>query len=192
MWLVFKGVMSTDMGNHKRIVTSLEGRLERLTAAQPSGDAGATDPSCDLETAYDFGNEEDRIEIVEAIVHAADLSGQALPQAVAYEFGRRVLKEFHSQSLQEKRDNLPVTAFMTNLDDVLVQAKVQLGFLNYVVEPLWNSLSCILPQIKSRHEAVLERIAEINFDDLERWPGQCGELYQNADFGSDESGDSVE
>ena len=126
MWLVFKGVMSTDMGNHKRIVTSLEGRLERWTAAQPSGDAGTTDPSCDLETAYDFGNEEDRIEIVEAIVHAADLSGQALPQAVAYEFGRRVLKEFHSQSLQEKRDNLPVTAFMTNLDDVLVQAKVQL------------------------------------------------------------------
>ena len=192
MWLVFKGVMSTDMGNHKRIVTSLEGRLERLTAAQPSGDAGATDPSCDLETAYDFGNEEDRIEIVEAIVHAADLSGQALPQAVAYEFGRRVLKEFHSQSLQEKRDNLPVTAFMTNLDDVLVQAKVQLGFLNYVVEPLWNSLSCILPQIKSRHEAVLERVAEINFDDLERWPGKCCELYQNADFGSDASGDSVE
>ena len=192
MWLVFKGVMSTDMGNHKRIVTSLEGRLERLTAAQPSGDAGATDPSCDLETAYDFGNEEDRIEIVEAIVHAADLSGQALPQAVAYEFGRRVLKEFHSQSQQEKRDNLPVTAFMTNLDDVLVQAKVQLGFLNYVVEPLWNSLSCILPQIKSRHEAVLERVAEINFDDLERWPGKCCELYQNADFGSDASGDSVE
>ena len=38
----------------------------------------------------------------------------------------------------------------------------------------------------------LERVAEINFDDLERWPGQCGELYQNADFGSDESGDSVE
>ena len=192
MWLVFKGVMSTDMGNHKRIVTSLEGRLERLTAAQPSGDAGATDPSCDLETAYDFGNEEDRIEIVEAIVHAADLSGQALPQAVAYEFGRRVLKEFHSQSLQEKRDNLPVTAFMTNLDDVLVQAKVQLGFLNYVVEPLWNSLSCILPQIKSRHEAVLKRVAEINFDDLERWPGKCCELYQNADSGSDASGDSVE
>ena len=183
MWLVFKGVMSTDMGNHKRIVTSLKSRSERLTAAKPSEDAAASAPSCGLETAYDFGNEEDRLEIVEAIVHAADLSGQALPQAVAYEFGRRVLKEFHSQSQREKRDHLPVTAFMTNLDDVLVQAKVQLGFLNYVVEPLWNSLSCILPQIKSRHEAVLERLAEIHFDDLERWPGQCGGLCQNEVFG---------
>ena len=194
MWLVFKGVMSTDMGNHKRIVTSLKSRSERLTAAKPSEDAAASAPSCGLETAYDFGNEEDRLEIVEAIVHAADLSGQALPQAVAYEFGRRVLKEFHSQSQREKRDHLPVTAFMTNLDDILVQAKVQLGFLNYVVEPLWNSLSCILPQIKSRHEAVLERLAEIHFDDLERWPGQCGGLCQNEVFGpaSSSSDESVD
>jgi len=37
--------------------------------------------------------------VVQAIVHAADLSGQTLEKDIAYSFGRGVLREFHAQVL---------------------------------------------------------------------------------------------
>ena len=49
----------------------------------------------------------------------------------------QVLREFYLQSEREAREDLPQTAFMKDLDNVLTQAKLQLGFLNFVVEPLW-------------------------------------------------------
>jgi len=38
-------------------------------------------------------------ELLQAIVHAADLSGQTLDKGIAYSFGRGVLQEFHAQVL---------------------------------------------------------------------------------------------
>ena len=39
------------------------------------------------------------VHLVQAIVHAADLSGQTLQKDIAYSFGRGVLQEFHAQVL---------------------------------------------------------------------------------------------
>jgi hypothetical protein len=39
------------------------------------------------------------VHMVQAIVHAADLSGQTLEKDIAYSFGRGVLREFHTQVL---------------------------------------------------------------------------------------------
>lgn len=86
---------------------------------------------------YDVHKEADRLELVKAIVHASDLSGQAMEPEVAYLFGQGVLAEFHEQATREVLEKLPQTPFMKNLDDKLHQAKAQLGFINFVVEPLW-------------------------------------------------------
>ena len=40
------------------------------------------------------------VHLVQAIVHAADLSGQTLQKDIAYSFGRGVLQEFHAQVLE--------------------------------------------------------------------------------------------
>ena len=63
----------------------------------------------------------------------------------------------HAQSQLESEEKLPATSFMKNLHLPLVQAKAQLGFLNFVVEPLWNYLGAIFPEIKERHKAVVDR-----------------------------------
>jgi hypothetical protein len=60
--------MATDMGVHKKIV---EGLKERPTGK------------------FDVCNDEDKKELLCAIVHAADLSGQTLPANVAHQFGER-------------------------------------------------------------------------------------------------------
>jgi hypothetical protein len=63
----------------------------------------------------------------------------------------------HAQSLLESDRKLAATSFMKNLHLPLVQAKAQLGFLNFVVEPLWNYLGVIFPEIKERHRSVVDR-----------------------------------
>ncbi len=113
-------------------------------------------------------------------MHAADLSGQTLQKDIAYSFGRGVLREFHSQSRLERAEKLAATPFMKNLHLPLMQAKAQLGFLNFVVEPLWNCLGVIFPEIQERHKAVIDRLSEIDFDRLDEWGGRCAGLEQEA------------
>jgi hypothetical protein len=112
---------------HKNIVAQLKARA-KLAATQDG-------------LAYSFLDKADRIELVQAIVHAADLSAQSMPACVAYKFGRGVLEEFHNQYLRERREKLPESLFMKDLHQPLAQAKAQLGFLQYVVGPLWEAFS---------------------------------------------------
>jgi hypothetical protein len=60
--------MATDMGVHKSIVEGLK--------ARPAGE-------------FDACNDQDKKDLLCAIVHAADLSGQTLPEGVAHKFGER-------------------------------------------------------------------------------------------------------
>lgn len=199
--LVFEGIMATDMQNHKAIVSALSERCDQLSEqlagvdSQPAGDRKSpvspvhfSGRKVSLSSSslvdspsllvYDVHKESDRLELVKAIVHASDLSGQAMEPEVAYSFGKGVLAEFHQQATREAQEKLPETPFMKNLDDTLQQAKAQLGFINFVVEPLWNNLCCIFPEIKPRHQAVLNRLGEIDFDNLEEWPGKIEGLQR--------------
>jgi hypothetical protein len=88
---------------------------------------------------------------------------------------------FHAQSRLERVEKLAATSFMKNLHLPLVQAKAQLGFLNFVVEPLWNHLGVIFPEIKERHKAVVDRLNEIDFDRLDEWGGRCLSLEEEAE-----------
>jgi len=179
--------MATDMANHKSIVDELSARCDSLSTqgrnTSPSGGClsparqgmmrgGSSLADAPSLKVYDVHQASDRLELVKAIVHAADLSGQALEPEVAYNFGKGVLAEFHAQATRESTEKLPQTPHMKNLDDTLQQAKAQLGFLNFVVEPLWNNLSCVFPEIKDRHQAVLTRLGEIDFDNIDEWPGK--------------------
>lgn len=187
--LVHEGIMATDMANHKSIVDSLADAVRAPppdTGREQAGEEPRTCPSAsapraaaqgsvegDSHEVFDIENEQDRLKLIRAIVHAADLSGQVLEKDTAYSFGRGVLTEFHLQSQHERMEKLPATPFMQNLHLPLAQAKAQLGFLNFVVEPLWNNLCMIFPEIKHRHEAVLERMSELDFDSLHQWGGLC-------------------
>ncbi|EKX32100.1 hypothetical protein GUITHDRAFT_148851 [Guillardia theta CCMP2712] len=150
---IYEGIMSTDMQNHKQIVKEMEARVEE-------------------QKSYDINIPRDRVELVQAIVHCADLSGQTLEPEVAYQFGRGVMEEFHIQSQREKNENLMETPFMKGLHKPLAQAKAQLGFLHYVVGPLWKSLAIIFPQLSLRSERIEERCSEIDFEKLDVWKGK--------------------
>lgn len=82
------------------------------------------------------------------LVHAADLSGQAYPPAVARQWGERVVREFREQAAKERRHGLPVAPFMAELDTPSQVAKLQLSFIDNVVLPLWEAVSELLPGLR--------------------------------------------
>jgi hypothetical protein len=70
-----------------------------------------------------------------------------LPMAMRW--GEKCIEEFRDQARKEKELGLPVTAFMTDLDDELNQMRLQLNFVTNIVEPLWSALVACLPRLST-------------------------------------------
>eukprot|EP00753_Platysulcus_tardus_P009531 PLAT217.22.p1 GENE.PLAT217.22~~PLAT217.22.p1 ORF type:complete len:700 (-),score=407.86 PLAT217.22:285-2384(-) len=128
-------ILSTDMKMHYDMVTGLNAR-----------EPGA---------AFSREVSEDRLALMEAVVHCADIGAQMLPPHVAARWGARCVEEFRTQAAAEADAGLPVTAFMENLDDSVTVAKLQLNFIDFVVQPIWTTLTRLFP----RNEHLLTNLA---------------------------------
>lgn len=164
--LVFHGIMATDMQNHKALMQDLGERVDKQQAG---------------EAPFDTANPEDMRALLKIVVHASDLSGQCMDPDVAYEFGKRVLEEFYNQAQKERAEQLPESVFMKNLHVPLSQAKAQLGFLHYVVSPLWKRMCQLFPELEPLAGRVEERATEIDFDDLSSWKGVNATLVEKGE-----------
>ena len=117
--LVVKAILDTDMRQHSSIVSSLNQRNESTASGK-----GLAEPAGGL-LKWDRDSDNDRLQLAGAIVHCSDLSGQAMPQSIARQWGSRVITEFRAQCTLEERLGLPVTSFMMGLDDPARQAELQ-------------------------------------------------------------------
>ncbi|TMW56555.1 hypothetical protein Poli38472_006565 [Pythium oligandrum] len=82
------------------------------------------------------------------LMHAADISYQALPFKQAYEWGSRLLDEFQNQSRTEADQGIPTDFFMQNLDDQKTRLIVQLNLINYVARPIWLPLTSLCHHLR--------------------------------------------
>eukprot|EP00282_Hemiselmis_andersenii_P002848 CAMPEP_0114129220 /NCGR_PEP_ID=MMETSP0043_2-20121206/11358_1 /TAXON_ID=464988 /ORGANISM="Hemiselmis andersenii, Strain CCMP644" /LENGTH=511 /DNA_ID=CAMNT_0001222479 /DNA_START=413 /DNA_END=1945 /DNA_ORIENTATION=+ len=172
MVMIEEAIMATDMGVHKSICEELQVRAERVAQAAAAGTPLK-------ERSFSRDSFEDRVFLVRSIVHTADLSGQAMPKEVAYKFGAGVLTEFHHQYCKEAQLSLPLSGWMKDLDLALGQAKSQLGFITFVVLPLWASMGTIFTSLKPQVDRVQSRMEEIDFDNLDKWGGFVRGLQPN-------------
>ena len=58
--------------------------------------------------------------------------------------------EFRNQVARETAAGMPVAPHLQNLETDLDVAKLQLGFLDFVVAPLWNAAAMLFPAAKER------------------------------------------
>lgn len=93
------------------------------------------------------------------VMHAADLSGQALPYSQAARWGMRMLTEFQAQAKHEQELLMSVDSFMANLHHIKARVTVQMNFINYVLRPLWLPLATLCPALRVYVDAL-----EHNFD----------------------------
>jgi hypothetical protein len=76
--------------------------------------------------------------ICEMFLHAADIGNPCLEMEQALKWKDMIIMEFMEQGKQEQALGLPVTPFMIGLEEVMAQAKSQLGFINFVVGPFYE------------------------------------------------------
>ena len=147
--MIVSGILSTDMTHHRDIVAKLDQRCERCIKMPPSAPdgVGSSSSSSGLPMPFSRDCEEDRLELVSAVVHSSDLSGQAMPAHIARKWGAKVIDEFRAQASLEARLELPVTEFMTGLENKSRQAQLQIGFVSHVVLPLWRAMATLYPSL---------------------------------------------
>jgi hypothetical protein len=75
---------------------------------------------------FDVNKPDDRQLLCATLIHAADLSGQVYSSSeLAQQWELRISLEFQAQALKEASLNMPVAPFMTNLDDIVHRARMQ-------------------------------------------------------------------
>jgi GAF domain-containing protein len=127
--MVMSSILATDMSLHMGMTTDLQNR------------AGS-------ESGLSRSSEEDRQLVMNTIVHGADLSNPMLPMPISGTWATLVLQEFNAQAAKEEELGLPVTSFMVKSDDIS-KANLNLGFINYVVHPLWKVMATdIFPHLQ--------------------------------------------
>ena len=129
-----------------------------LAVAGGSGGAGGgngadgvgSSPPPSVRGHFNMTKPADRQLILNAILHAADLSGQVLPHAVAMQWGDRCLDEFQAQAEREEREGLMPAPFMLGLSQEDVRLRGQIIFVERSVKPLWSLVADCFPEMIGR------------------------------------------
>lgn len=141
---IIDAILSTDMSRHFELVATLRERDPSMPWGRPE------DP---------LYRKKNGALLVKAVVHAADLVGQALPWELSQKWSDRVLQEFRAQARMEVERGLPKTPHMHGLDSPAAVLNLQKGFVENIVLPLWSGMVRILPGV-----AHLEENARQNAD----------------------------
>ncbi|KAF4670905.1 hypothetical protein FOZ61_007915 [Perkinsus olseni] len=137
-------ILATDMKVHFDITIKLQELLLDYNGSNEErhGQAGEW---------IDGALAESRPTLLQGIVHAADISNPLMPYDEYYNWSYRVVSEYYRQAEAERMEGLPFAPFMAHRpDDTLELAKLQVGFISFVVSPLWNTLDGLLNGIHER------------------------------------------
>lgn len=116
----------------------------------------STDMSCHFALTQDFknhpptfdpNNEADRLLLIKVMLHAADIGNPVLPFNINKAWSEKVHREFLAQAQEEQKLGIPSSPHMTAVDEA-VRNKLEVNFIDYIVMPLWERLTEVLPDVK--------------------------------------------
>jgi hypothetical protein len=142
-------VLATDMSGHRDLHARVQRRLAEADAT--SGDSapeGAVGPCCALSGGLRRDSAEDRQLLVAFVLHCADLCCPLMAPPVSRRVARELSREFEAQAAQERAQGLPVTVPLADGD--AAKARMELGFIQFVVQPLYVTLERIAPAVGAR------------------------------------------
>mmetsp|Transcript_2596 Transcript_2596/g.3625 ORF Transcript_2596/g.3625 Transcript_2596/m.3625 type:complete len:377 (-) Transcript_2596:270-1400(-) len=134
-------ILYTDPSKHGKLSTRLQ-ELSSRWARIKLHDEELTD--------YDFQT------LIYAFVHASDLNNLVQKyKEVTFEWYRRIVAEFQSQSRLEKAKRLQVTPFMSTLDSESARIKMQIDFTSHN-SLYFKDLAKIIPNIEHFNDIIEE------------------------------------
>lgn len=123
---IIESIICTDMSKHNALVDKLKALRDKCAA----------DPEYKFEKT-------DRTFLSAMIVHACDLSNCVVEYEHCYKWSVRIAQEFHDQYKAEEKLDAdvygPPTAFL-KYTDAAGFCKSQIGFMDFVLKPMWEVL----------------------------------------------------
>ncbi|XP_076343668.1 3',5'-cyclic-AMP phosphodiesterase 4C-like isoform X2 [Tachypleus tridentatus] len=116
-------VLATDMSKHMSLLAGLKTMVETKKVTG-SG-------------VLLLDNYTERIQVLQNMIHCADLGGPTKPLEMYKEWVGFIMEEFFQQGDKEKEQGLDISP-MCDRDNVSVE-KTQVGFIDYIVHPLWET-----------------------------------------------------
>eukprot|EP00759_Apiculatamorpha_spiralis_P014400 PhF_6_TR21053/c0_g1_i1/m.30309/K13755/PDE1; calcium/calmodulin-dependent 3',5'-cyclic nucleotide phosphodiesterase len=121
---VVEMVLATDMGLHAKILGQFRRRLQEN---------------------HDLTKKEDVRLALSMAVKMADISNCGRPERLYLKWCSKIADEFYMQGDRERQLGMPCSPFMDRLQPAM--AKGQIAFMNYIVVPLFESVSELLPDM---------------------------------------------
>ncbi|XP_041563054.1 cAMP-specific 3',5'-cyclic phosphodiesterase isoform X5 [Drosophila elegans] len=121
--MVIDIVLSTDMSKHMSLLADLKTMVETKKVAG-SG-------------VLLLDNYTDRIQVLENLVHCADLSNPTKPLPLYKRWVALLMEEFFLQGDKERENGMDISP-MCDRHNATIE-KSQVGFIDYIVHPLWET-----------------------------------------------------
>ncbi|XP_022245748.1 cAMP-specific 3',5'-cyclic phosphodiesterase, isoforms N/G-like [Limulus polyphemus] len=121
--IVIDMVIATDMSKHMSLLADLKTMVETKKVAG-SG-------------VLLLDNYTERIQVLQNMIHCADLSAPAKPLEMYRKWVDLLMEEFFQQGDKEKEQELDISP-MCDRHNATVE-KSQVGFIDYIVHPLWET-----------------------------------------------------
>ncbi|KAL4095179.1 hypothetical protein PRIC1_008557 [Phytophthora ramorum] len=125
---IVRCILGTDMKHHTKLLSEL----------------------AVVGTAQGFENvPEGRQLLLNMIIHGSDLGSVGRPLRVALKWVERVCTEFTQQAERCAELGLNVPPHLLNLQDEATRCRLQMNFIDYLVAPLWVTMSGLVPAAKT-------------------------------------------
>jgi PAS domain-containing protein len=148
---IITSILGTDMSKHLTMLENMNSRYKDLSS-KPIGQ-----------------QEKDHEKFAQLIIHAGDLFHPCKSYRIYEVWSVLVCQEFKDQYQAEVKLGLPITQFMKDLDKPKVYYANEVGFLSFVVKPLWDCANLYLsPNIEPLIAKLNENINTMK-EKLEEW-----------------------
>lgn len=141
-------VLQTDVTRHGQQMADLKALVAETEAAAADGDRKIVPVSA-----------EKKLTLLGALLHTADVSNPARPQPIMLFWCRRVLLEFWNQGDEERSLGLPISMLCDRTEGLASIPKGQLGFVNFMVKPLFVSVSQLIPEVSAAVQQLDNNVA---------------------------------
>uniref|UniRef100_A0A7S3YAY4 PDEase domain-containing protein n=1 Tax=Heterosigma akashiwo TaxID=2829 RepID=A0A7S3YAY4_HETAK len=147
--LMVQAILGTDMKSHFAQINQINALQEKHGGEFLAFHAGEVPaPECLRETS------EHKLFLVEMLLHSADISGPVKPPAISKAWADLVIQEFFAQGEEEKSLGMPASPMMDK--DTTNIPNMQMGFIEFVVSPLYFGMARLFPDMAGCLDAMLE------------------------------------
>jgi len=147
--IVIKAILATDMAHHFSTIDKLKNERHQRQRCQALKSINHTDDELKQYSIHEkILQQMDGQFLIDVIVHASDLSGQAYSKSVALKWSYAIAEEFEQQSQVEQKRKMELTPYMRNANKPGMVWKLQDDFITLVIKPFWVEVVHLFPELK--------------------------------------------